>query len=246
MSSKSIPVFRIKPKNKSNQITIKYVGTIEEDDNSMSDSIVELEKPLHPDYEIYGKHSIPIKRIGQYEFVGRIYRCNIIGDYLIKESTYPFIYLNIGYDRTFVSGSLLQVFISLELNPNEKDKIKIPKHYINCEFSGRWRVSIECDDELKKNYETLLSDKKDSVIRDLFKGSDYTMIKLANCVDYLINLCQSEEMHELLIVALKYRENDRRKQSHLDDDSQYIVSDQITHMNDIEKNLIDYNELIFE
>lgn len=150
-------VFRLKPKNYDNKATIKYIGIID-DEEKLVDEIVELDKVIHPDYQTVGKNAIPIHDIGEYEMIGRIYRCNIIGTHLVMDTRYPLMYLNIEYSRPMVSGSLVQIFLSIDMNKEEKNLIKKIPHYVNLQFSGQWVQHIDCDDEFKENYEFMLKD----------------------------------------------------------------------------------------
>jgi len=275
MSESKIPVFRINPRNRRNKVSIKYVGIIDSMDK-LGDEIVELDRPIHHDHDVYGKHSIPIKRIGEYEIVGRIYRCNIIGDYLIKQSDYPYIYLNIGYDRSLVSGSLIQLFLIFEMDCNEKKSIVHPNQYIDREVNGCWKLQIECDETMLQNYEILTRkafeemiirefstndrltdeeliqiinlkvDLKMEKIRSLIKGEEFIFQTKDQARDYLVELSQSDDFYQLLVVAMKCRELTRRKESHLDDDSHYTIPMTITKMHNLEKDLMENNEFILD
>lgn len=166
-----IPVFRIKPQNRTNNCTIKYVGFLTEDEK-LGDEIVELDKPLHPDYSAVGKHAIPIKKIGHFNMVGRLYRCNIVGSHIAVSSRYPMMYLNIEYERPMVSGSLFQMFFSIDMNKEEKKNIKELKKYVNLTFTGRWIRHIDCDDEFTQNYDQYLQEMLEDEAIKLFYQSD--------------------------------------------------------------------------
>lgn len=281
MSDIKIPVFRISPRNRSNDVMIKYVGTVH-DSEKLGDEIVELDRPIHHDHDVYGRHSIPIKRIGEYEIVGRIYRCNIIADHLIKQNTYPYIYLNVGYDRALVSGSLLQLYLTFEMDMNEKKKITTPQQYIERTVGGRWRLQIDCEESMLQNYDKLLRKNfEDQMIREFvnkqiiedsaitqtitptitqtitrmvnekmdrinkwIRGDNFIFSTKDGARDGLIELAQSDDFYQLLVVAMKCRELTRRKESHLDDDSQYIVPLKITRMCNLADELVDSNEFI--
>lgn len=275
MSDKKIPVFRINPRNRSNDVMIKYAGVIN-DNEKLGDEIVELDRPIHRDHDVYGRHSIPIKRIGEYEIVGRIYRCNIIADYLIKQTKYPYIYLNVGYDRALVSGSLIQVFLIFEMDTNEKKLITTPNHYIDRRVGGSWKIQIDCDETMLQNYEPLIRknfeehmikeyatidgpanteciqtigrmvDEKVDRINGWIRGTSFIFDTKDGARDYLVTLSQSEDFYQLLVVAMKCREMARRKESHLDDDSQYVVPTTITRMCNLADELMDNDEFISE
>src|SRR5579863_6141264 len=95
---KAIPVFRIKPEKRSSSCIVKYVGYVI-DDEKIGDEVVELDKPIHPEYEVFGRHTIPFKKIGEFNMLGRLYRCNIVGSHIVMSSRYPLMYLTVEYDR---------------------------------------------------------------------------------------------------------------------------------------------------
>jgi len=152
---KKHPVFRLKPINRQNKAIIKCVGEINENEK-LGDELVELSKPIHPQYAIFGKHAIPIKSIGKYDMTGLIYRCNIIDTHVVITKRYPLMCLNVMYERSIVSGCVFQIFVSIEMPREEKQKIRKNNDYINLEFSGLWFRQIECDKELTDNYDKYL------------------------------------------------------------------------------------------
>jgi len=144
-------VFRIKPLA-GNRAVIAYKGVVTVD-QKLGDEIVELEKPMHPDADVVGKHALPIKRVDDYDILGRIYRSNIVGSYIVLEDNYPVMYLTVEYSRTIVTGSLFQIYVSIKMGHDQKLEINQAKkyeRYRNLEFAGQWNVSIECDKELKE------------------------------------------------------------------------------------------------
>jgi hypothetical protein len=150
-----VPAFRLKPENRSNRCVIRYVGSIAKTDK-LCDELVELDKPLHPEPDVFGKNSIPIKKIGDYDMFGNIYQSNIIGSYIVLGTRYPLIYLNVEYRRTVVTGSIFQLVIAIDMNKDEKKAIKDNKKYVNLSFTGTWAQYIDADEELVKMYEPMI------------------------------------------------------------------------------------------
>jgi hypothetical protein len=191
-----IPVFRIKPQNRSNECTIKYVGYLTEDEK-LGDEIVELDTPLHSDYLAVGKHAIPIKKIGMFNMLGRLYRCNIIGSHIAISSRYPLMYLNIEYERPMVSGSLFQMFFSIDMDKEHKKSIKELKSYVNLKFAGRWVRHIDCDDEFTQNYDQYFQDMlEDEALKKFYHSDETDIVKkrdtmtqdqIASWVDEYVN-----------------------------------------------------------
>lgn len=164
-------VFIIKPRNKSNECQIKFRGVLKSSEK-LGDEIVELDKPLHPDHVIVGKHAIPLKNIGSFEMIGRLYRCNIVGSHIVACRRYPIMYLNIHYDKPMVSGSLFQLFFSIDMDREQKKSIKNNREYINLRFTGKWVRHIDVDDELKENFDNLLVDMLEKEGSELFYNSE--------------------------------------------------------------------------
>lgn len=143
-------VFRVRPSGTMAQI--KYKGFVTEGER-LGDEIVELDKPLHPEADVVGQHAIPIDSIEAYDMLGRIYRSNIIGSYIVLNSNYPLMYLTVEYNRSLVIGSLLQIYLSVEMSADEKKEINQTRKYEkyrNLTFSGNWNLTMECDPELKE------------------------------------------------------------------------------------------------
>lgn len=196
-----IPVFRIKPKNRSNDCTIKYVGYLTEDEK-LGDEIVELDKPLHPEYLAVGKHAIPIKKIGMFNMVGRLYRCNIVGSHIAVSSKYPMMYLNVEYERPMVSGSLFQMFFSIDMDREQKKNIKELKKYVNLTFTGRWTRHIDCDEEFTQNYDTYLQEMlEDDALKIFYHSEDKEIVEKRNILSedqittWVDQYIESERVH---------------------------------------------------
>jgi len=151
-------VFRIKPESNTNRAVIKYVGKLNEDEK-LGDEIIELDKTLHPNSLIVGKNAIPMKNIDSFNMVGRLYRCNIVSTHIVVSRRYPLMYLTVEYERPLVSGSLFQLFLSLDMDIKQKREIMDSKNnagYVGLTFSGSWYLHMDCDDELVENYERYL------------------------------------------------------------------------------------------
>lgn len=164
-------VFRLKPDKRSNSAIIKFVGRLNVNEK-LGDEVIELDKPIHPDACIVGRHAIPIKNIDNFEMTGRLFKCNIVGSHIVASYRYPLMYLNVHYDKSMVSGSLFQIFVSININPEEKKAIKNNKDYVNLHFTGTWHMHIDCDDEFVENYERYLRDMLESEATTKFFRSD--------------------------------------------------------------------------
>ena len=148
-------VFRLKPESHTNRAVIKYVGKLIGDEK-LGDEIVELDKTLHPDSLVVGKNAIPMKKIDSFDMLGRLYRCNIVSNHIVVSRRYPLMYLTVEYERPLVSGSLFQLFLSLDMDIKQKREIMDSNNnagYVDLCFTGSWYLHMDCDDELKENYE---------------------------------------------------------------------------------------------
>lgn len=151
-------VFRIKPESNTNKAVIKYVGKLNEDEK-LGDEIIELDRPLHTNSLIVGKHAIPLKKIDSFDILGRIYRCNIVSTHIVVSRRYPLMYLTIEYERPLVSGSLFQLFLSLDMDIKQKRAIIDSNNnagYVGLRFTGSWYLHMDCDEELTDNYDMYL------------------------------------------------------------------------------------------
>jgi hypothetical protein len=158
-------VFRLRAQS-NNHAVIKYKGFVT-DQQRLGDEIVELEEVLHPEADIVGKHAIPIDMVDDYDMVGRIYRSNIVGSYIVFQSNYPLMYLTVEYTRSIATGSLLQIYLSIKMDEELKKEIvesKNVQRYNNLTFSGKWNLTVECDPELRE----LWREKMEEKIREEF------------------------------------------------------------------------------
>lgn len=170
------PVFRLKPDKRSNSATIKYVGYYNEGEK-LGDEIIELDRQYKSDEPI-GRNAIPLKKIGSFSVTARLYKCNIVGSHIIVSKRYPLLYLDIGYEKTLVTGSLFQIFLSLDMNRDDKKEIKDNKQYVNLKVKGIWRRHLDCDDELTENYEKFLVEMlEEDGLDTLYKSTDSNMIE---------------------------------------------------------------------
>lgn len=166
MTDKLIPLFRIKPLDATRAI-IKFKGSINEDDKIL-DEILDIDN----------KSSIPIDTIDTYVISGTIFKCTIVGTHIVKSRTYPVFYVDIHYEKPLVSGSLFQVMYTIMMDPNDKKQIINNKQYVNLQFNGSWVRHIECDEELQKKYDEMLSDMlEQEAINIIYSSDEYKDIR---------------------------------------------------------------------
>jgi len=192
-------VFRLRPQGDNGAI-IKYKGFVT-DKQRLGDEIVELESVLHPDANIVGKHAIPIDMIGNYDMVGRIYRSNIIGSYIVLRSNYPLMYLTVEYSRTIATGSLLQIYLSLKMDDKMKKELVESKNfnrYNNLSFNGTWNLTIECDPELKQLWREKLEEKfREDFLQEFHSDYESNTVKQGMTAEDILELINDKVKSEL-------------------------------------------------
>jgi len=250
--TKLVPVFRIKPSYDSNYAKIKFVGNINENDK-LGDEQVELDEPIHPDYKDVGRNAIPLSPYGKFEILGRIYHCNIVGSHIVASTRYPVLYLSVEYQSPIASGSLFQMFYSIDMPKETKKSIKDKKKYVNFEFKGNWVRHIDCDDELVQNYERfiktmlneeakeyvnklvdLTDDEKDEArtkyiekereyYDELMKDKDLTYKSIKIMRNEIVKLCKDNRFNKFIEIAMRCRELHRRKQHGINENDNCFV-----------------------
>lgn len=258
-----IPYFRIKPENRSNRATIKYVGALK-DDEKVVDEQLELSN---------NEKIINIINPTSYNITGRIYKSNIVGSHIIYSHRYPVIYLDIAYDKSIVSGSLFQIFYSIQINHEEKKKIKQLKNYVGLNFSGNWVRHIDCDQELKDNYERFLIEEGRSIYHEqhnlylenernewvdnfvecekqyfesLLNDQDIDYLSMNDVRDKFVSECGTDKFNRFVRIALKCRELQRCNNFGVDNNIQYVIPTNVTNMNDIANSLIENDEIVYD
>lgn len=244
------PIFRIKPIN-TNEAIIKYVKTIHNTEK-ITDEIVELDKITYSICKVIN-NSIIFKSIDDFEIVGNIYKCNIIGSHIVKSTKYPVLYLDIKYSRPMVSGSLFQLMYTINI---DKKSITDNKQYVDMRFTGEWIRHIECDDELSKNYDTMITEilktTCDTTILEpikkeydqLFKPHKIIYKSQSKLKEDILNLCNTEYFYNFIKIALKCRELNRRNKYGIK--YEYTTPIITTDINDIKKQMISDDEIIIE
>lgn len=133
------PVFRLKPLSGIDRTMIRYMGIIK-NDQELKD------EPL--DLDDQNNNTLYICNIGEYELSGRIFWCNIMGDYLIKNKKIPVCYLSISYERKFVSGTLCAYFLYFTIDDASLKELTSPQKYLNYVASGTYHYELVTDEGL--------------------------------------------------------------------------------------------------
>ena len=242
MLKEQIPIFRLKPHNKTLSATIKYIGSIEEGEKVNND-IYDLVK--NNDNII--DNTITYKTVDDYEITGNIYRCNIVGQHIVASSIYPLMYIDISYNKTFVSGSLFQIFFSINMSKEFKKNIKSNKEYVNLTFNGEWIQHFDGDDEIKSNFEKFVeNDEEKQYCLNMFSQQKMEFISMDKVRDYFIEFTSTELFIKFVKIAIKCRNIQRRNKYGLTDESTYTKPVMITKLSDIQKNMLENDEIVFD
>jgi hypothetical protein len=265
-NEKKYPVFRLKAHNKTNTATIKYVGFYNEGEK-LGDETIDLDRQYKSEKSV-GRNTIPLKTIGKFTLTVRLYKCNIVGSHIIASKRYPLMYLDVCYEKTLVTGSLFQIFLSLDIDKEQKKNIKDNKEYVDLKVNGIWRRHIDCDEELKENYEKFLVEMLETDGMDtLYKSNDEEIVKnerkfydslmndqemkflsFLKSRDDLIRLCEDDKFNKFVFIAMKCRDIHRRKEHGLTESSEYVVpkEEDIVKLDDIGKKMMENGEIVFD
>jgi len=193
--SNLMAVFRLKPLNRTNTAEIKYVGTCKETDK-LGDEIIEIKTDDNM-IEKYGKFVDHVCTINGYDVVACVYKCNIMGSYMLQSTRLPVYNVQIIYKRTLVTGVLMSIYVLFNMTEESKKSLKTPGSYINARVEGNYTIELDGDDGLEdrireETYKTIEKNVMESIItNDL---SDDNMEHYAEEIDRTltakINQCE--------------------------------------------------------
>lgn len=137
-----VPLFKLKPIGSDSAIC-KYLGN------------VKIEEKIYDEpFEIgagnengEGKNIVANGVFGSYEITAKACICNIVGNYLLKNTKFPIYYVTILYDKKFVSGYLFTLFVYFTMNDETKKELDHPKKYLNKSMKGKFTFELVGDDD---------------------------------------------------------------------------------------------------
>lgn len=221
-------VYKLKPVYGTAQVALKMTNILNEGEEVI-DEIVELDAVIHPESAIYGKNAIPLKSYNGYDMYGVIFRCKIIDTFISFNTRYPLMYLAVNYKKSVLYGSLLQVIISVNIPKEEKSKMKNGK-FNNTILSGTFVQHV--DTELEKT-------------SDILKEKTINFKSIKQSRNDLVNLCTSDDFYKILQEAVDLRDQQRRD-SLTKDLEQYEIPQQVYKMDELGKELLENDEVIFD
>lgn len=149
-------VFKLTTKGTS--CVMKYKGFIT-DKHVLGDDIIELDEPMHYDYENVGKHVVYVGNHNEYNIDARLYRSNMLGSYVVSHKNYPFMFASFDYTHPITQGGLFQLYVNYEMSDEKKKSIKHPKEYKNLYFYGSWNTCLDADKEFFELWEDMMRDE---------------------------------------------------------------------------------------
>jgi hypothetical protein len=120
------PIFKLQPQSNT-RVKCRHVG-YQEDLNKLSDDII--------------GDDINIASVGKYGIVGKYCECNVIGNYLVQNTTLPVFYASILYSKTFVTGCMFNITLFFTISDEAKKKLDNPKKYVGAFINGTYTLEI--------------------------------------------------------------------------------------------------------
>jgi len=151
------PVFRVKTLGYADSCMVKYLGIIKNDDK-LQDEAIELDDQHN--------NTQYICRVGEYDVTAKMYWCNIIAEYLLKNPKLPVCYMSVSYDRKFVSGGLCAYFLYFTISEESLSEIKKPNNYINKVVKGTYTYELVTDKGLLEDF---LSSQSSTIQENIMK-----------------------------------------------------------------------------
>lgn len=120
------PIFKLQPQSDA-RVKCRHVGYCE-NLNQLSDDII--------------GDDIKIASVGKYALVGKYCECNVIGNYLVQNTTLPVFYASILYSKTFVTGCMFNITLFFTISEQSKKKLDNPKKYVGAIIDGTYTIEI--------------------------------------------------------------------------------------------------------
>lgn len=162
------PVFRLK--SVSNEMAIcKYIGNIKN-----TEKLYDIPLDLSGGEDVKENYGEFLGKFGDYDVGIKGSICNIAGSYLLTNKKIPIYYVNILYDKRFVSGFVLGVFCYFTFSEESAKKLMIPKQYVNAAIYGNYTIEIESDyiTKFRDDCRNIIADKKMTEYAELFESCD--------------------------------------------------------------------------
>uniref|UniRef100_A0A6C0EFD3 Uncharacterized protein n=1 Tax=viral metagenome TaxID=1070528 RepID=A0A6C0EFD3_9ZZZZ len=157
------PVFRLKPINKKNECVIKHVGYVDKS-QKLLDELMEIETPERMS-DLYGKNVFYVGNINEYDIFARVYKCNIIGNYLVDNAKIPIYCLEFDYVKQIVRGKLFSLNFIFEFSEECKKTFTKASQYKNATAYGSFKIEIDIDKEFIDSFDTFLKNTREKQLK---------------------------------------------------------------------------------
>ena len=134
--------------------------------------------------------NLKLEKFMGYDVIGRSYRCNIPGWYLLKNTKYPILYMTLSYNSNLVMGTLFSTCVYIELDKKTIEKLKTPKDYVDAKITGKFMIEITADE----NFLPFMISKKHPIVEsEVFLKYANKLENLNNNLDNLESTIKSEK-----------------------------------------------------
>jgi len=157
-----VPLFRLKPMG-SDCAVCKYLGNVKMEEK-IYDEPLEVNEIGNGNGE--GKNIIANGAFGSYEIVAKACMCNIVGNYLLKNTKLPIYYVTVLYDKKFVSGYLFTLFLYFTMSDETKKELNHPRKYLNKSMRGKFTLELVSDDDFLSK---LVKDKTVDIEKEIME-----------------------------------------------------------------------------
>lgn len=143
-----IPIFRVIPTYGTNEAKFKLKGTIFAE-TKFGDEPMEFETDAISK-EKYGDNILHIHNTNGYMVGGKMFHCNIIGSYLLKNDKFPIFYMSVMYEKKFVTGFMFSIYVYFKASEESIKAIDDPKKFLTRELSGEYIIEVDADEDFLK------------------------------------------------------------------------------------------------
>jgi hypothetical protein len=231
--NKAIPVFRLNPTN-NNSSRIKYVGCFTDKEKLLDEK---LDLDLTEDSEYYntehGKNTLYLGKVRGYDVTVELYKCNLTGSFVIENTEYPLFYFNVCYKNKFIRGVLMEYYFTFTMTEECKKELDDPKKYNGAEVNGTYTYGLSVNEKISENYKELLRElfKDDDIDVNqysyLFEKTNYVdeYVTLTKVKKHMLERCCDKKMLDIINIAIKMREKERREDAGIDSDDEFKAPD---------------------
>lgn len=159
------PIFRLKPIRQTNECKVQHVGYFTHGDK-LGDEELDIATPKEM-IEKVGKNIYAFGEINGYNVEARLFKCNMVGDFLVNNNNLPIYDLCFTYEKKIVKGFLFNVYIEFKIDEDCKKLIDKPAKYYDAVLKGKFSLKFDCDEEMTECVEYYRQNIFDSTLKDI-------------------------------------------------------------------------------